>query len=186
MRCNTCNLVFHPNTCGLPLYSVPSGDWSCWYCVVDGSVPSNPEEQMEAKKIIELINEMKARVKKAATPLLPKSSQQIVESFKSLIQSADNQETIIIMKQLSSNHIFSKLQSAMNALSISQQPSPPTAETEQTNSPKSLMPPYPLVVDALTSSSIKYRTKKVIEALIYLGDFEQHRLCCIISWRTPK
>ena len=47
--CSTCNLVFHPNKCGLPLHRVPSGDWSCWFCLLDGVIPSTPEAKKQQK-----------------------------------------------------------------------------------------------------------------------------------------
>ena len=169
--CSTCNLVFHPNTCGLPLYSVPVGDWSCWYCVADGVTSSTPEQRQEAEKVVGVINNMKASALKAGAPPLKVESQKIIESFASLLQESDNTSALVIMKHLSAHNVMAKLESAMDSLSIEKQSQQKSPEHDNSS-----IQPYPLQLNAIPRSSRFRKTSSIISAILSTGSFEQQRL----------
>jgi len=60
--CDTCSLVFHPTCCRPALRSIPDHhvEWSCAYCVVDGTIPGSQvgydiqtaKKHVEAMKIL--------------------------------------------------------------------------------------------------------------------------------------
>ena len=166
--CSTCNLVFHPNTCGLPLFRVPEGDWSCWFCVADGVVSSTPEQRKEAEKVVGDVNKMKASALKAGAPPLKVDSQNIVESFASLLQESDDALALLIMKHLSAHNVMDKLKSAMDSLSIEKQSEKPSPESE-----KSLMQPYPLQLNTIPRSSRNCQSRQIVTAILSTGTFEQ-------------
>ena len=184
--CSTCNLVYHPNKCGLPLNQVPAGDWSCWFCVVEGLIPSTPADKEAAKKVVKLINNMKARAKAAETPLLSSESQQVIDSFSALVQSANHPEIISIMKQLSLDNTMSKLELAMDTLGIEKTPETSTDSKSPTHPPKKIMPAYPLNENAWGYRKMRYYKEKVIKALSGCGNFEQQRLVLHHVLLDPK
>ena len=182
MCCSTCNLVFHPNKCGLPLHRVPSGDWSCWFCLLDGVIPSTPEVKKAAEKVVGLINKMKASALMRGAPPLSRQSQQTVETFASLVQEADENEATIIMQHLSAFNVMTKLESAMDRLAINQASESAMEEKElKHNGPpkipwKSCTQPYPLDENAYNYRSRFHYKTKIIKALTSHGTFEQQRL----------
>ena len=169
--CTTCNLVFHPNTCGLPLYRVPVGDWSCWFCVVDGLIPSTPDQRKDAERVVGVINNMKASALAAGAPPLKVDSQKIIESFASLLKESDKSSALVIMKHLSAHNVMDKLESAMDSLSIEKQSEKTSPEPDNSS-----MQPYPLDLNAIPRSTKFCKTSSIVTAILSTGSFEQQRL----------